>query len=385
MGGSPPAEGKSPKSRPEASEEFLRRLGASGAHAEAIRHAQPPRDDLRLGRICEDRGIQYVVAVDPRATVSEFIAECGPELLRDFRKGKAPRPVVGDWVWFRTSSIESNPATIHALVERRGAFTRLRPHSGEVQVLAANIDITLLLASVQQDFNPRRVERYLAATAEAGAQAVVVLGKVDLIDDREPYRRALRELVDQADIIEWSAVTLEGIDEIRRRLAPGVSAALLGSSGVGKSTLINKLIGEDMLDTSHVRRDGKGRHTTTRRQLVPLDSGGVVIDTPGIRELALHEAQEGVDATFDDVQRVAAQCRFNDCKHEREPGCAIRAAVEAGELSSQRVANFKKLKHELAASAEETARRRKRPGEPAKQGGPRAQTRRQRKRRGHDE
>ncbi len=318
-----------------------------------------PCPGARLARIAEDRGIRYVVVFDPAGELDEALADCSPEILRAFRRSEGPRPVVGDWVWVVAPRIASNPHRIEGIVPRLGAFTRQRPHSPEAQVLAANADMALLLAAAGPDFNLRRIERYLAASHEANASPILILGKVDLAEDRAHYLEALRELIDAAQIVQWSALTLEGLDELRERLAAGGTAALLGSSGVGKSTLINRLLGEERLDTNEVRRDGKGRHTTTRRQLLALPSGGVVIDTPGIRELALYEADEGVAETFEDVERVAADCRFNDCQHDAEPGCAVRLALDDGRLDPARVRNYLKLREELASSAQTRARRRR--------------------------
>jgi ribosome biogenesis GTPase len=238
---------------------------------------------------------------------------------------------------------------------------RRRPHQEEAQILAANIHRALLLSALGPDFNPRRIERYLAASHEAGAEPVIVLSKLDLCPDPTPYLEQLEGVRGEVPVICWSAKTLEGLETLRAQIPAGCTAVLLGSSGVGKSTLINRLLGDERLRTSQVRRDGKGRHTTTTRQLLNLESGGVVIDTPGIREIALWDADEGVQETFAEVEEVARTCRFNDCKHEVEPGCAVQAALKVGSLDTERVAAYLKLREELQATATEVASRRRPP------------------------
>ena len=338
---------------------FPASLGASQALSDALTELAPPR--TRLGRVAEDRRIHYVVALDPAGDPSELLCEYAPERLRDYRKGSALRPVVGDWVFVEAEPSTGGLATIEHVHPRAGWFSRRRPHTGEEQVLAANIDEAFLLSAAGPDFNPRRIERYLTAAKEARARPLVVLGKVDLVDDLTPYREALASFGEDLEVLPWSAETLEGLDFLRDRLRPGRTAALLGSSGVGKSTLINRLCGERRLATQEVRRDGKGRHTTTTRQLIVLEDGGVVIDTPGIRELALWEAREGLSETFEEVEAAAAQCRFRDCRHGDEPGCAVVSGMESGSLDPDRVASFLKLRDELESAERERAARRKPP------------------------
>jgi ribosome biogenesis GTPase len=255
-------------------------------------------------------------------------------------------PAVGDWVAVRGGRI-------HAVLPRRTAVTRRTPGSnaGE-QVLAANVDLVVVVVAPGRDANPRRVERLLALAWESGGQPVVVLGRADLCPewgtDVAGELAGLAAVAPGVRVLALSCYTGEGVDEVAAMLAPGRTAVLLGSSGVGKSTLVNRLAGRDLLATGEVRDDGKGRHTTTTRQLVVLAGGGLVIDTPGLRELGLWTNGAGTAAAFDDVEALAAGCRFDDCRHRTEPGCAVLEALEDGRLPAARFAAWEKLRRELA-------------------------------------
>jgi ribosome biogenesis GTPase len=258
-------------------------------------------------------------------------------------------PAVGDWVALRLPPGDGN-ALIQAVLPRRSKFSRKSAgRAMREQVVAANADTVFLVVGLDNDFSPRRVERYLAAAWESGASPVVVLNKVDLCADAVDRVDAIREVVKAVPVHAVSALCGDNLDAIAAYCAPRRTVALLGSSGVGKSTLINRLVGCDLLTTAAVRqKDGRGRHTTTHRELIFLPGGGMVIDTPGMRELQLWEADEGVQITFDEVETLAKGCRFRDCLHHDEPGCAVRAAVEAGELASDRLASMHRLQKELA-------------------------------------
>jgi ribosome biogenesis GTPase len=231
--------------------------------------------------------------------------------------------------------------------------TRRTPGSnaGE-QVLAANVDLVVVVVAPGRDANPRRVERLLALAWESAAQPVVVLGRADLCPDLgtdvASELAGLAAVTPGVRVLALSCYTGEGVDEVAAMLTPGRTAVLLGSSGVGKSTLVNRLAGRDLLATGEVRNDGKGRHTTTTRQLVVLAGGGLVIDTPGLRELGLWTGGAGAAAAFDDVEVLATGCRFNDCRHRTEPGCAVLEALEDGRLPADRLAAWEKLQRELA-------------------------------------
>jgi len=254
-------------------------------------------------------------------------------------------PAVGDWV-----GIDLKSNLIEVLLPRRTSISRKEVWlATREQILAANVDIAFLVQALPLDFNPRRLERYLAMAWESGAQPVVLLTKTDLVDDVQPYLDQVEGVtLGSCPVLAVSARTGEGLDEFRAWLEPNKTAVLLGSSGVGKSTIVNSLVGEELLPTQEVREgDQLGRHTTTRRELILIPTGGVVLDTPGIRELQLWDAD--LERTFGDVEEVARRCRFADCNHDREPGCAIREALANGSLSQERWQSYVKLQRELAA------------------------------------
>ncbi len=262
--------------------------------------------------------------------------------------GAGELPAVGDWVAVAPRSDEG-AATIQAVLPRRTKFSRkVAWAAAEEQVLAANIDTVFLVTSLNEDFNLRRLERYLTLAWESGAQPVIVLTKADLCDDVEGRVLAVEAISFGVPVHAISSSTGAGLDLVRSHLAPGRTIALLGSSGVGKSTLVNTLAGREVLAVQEIREsDGEGRHTTTHRQLVLLPEGGLVLDTPGMRELQLWESSEGLGETFADVEELAARCRFGDCAHRTEPGCAILAALEDGTLEEERWTSYQKLQREL--------------------------------------
>ncbi len=258
------------------------------------------------------------------------------------------RPAVGDWVAVRDGD---DLAIIHAVLERRTALVRRAAGSAaNAQVVAANIDLVFIVTAVTRDYNPRRIERYLAAVWDGGAEPVIVLNKSDLDGDIPAMRDELAVIAPGVPVVGTSTVTAEGLDELRRFLAPGKTIGLVGSSGVGKSSIVNRLLGDEAQDTRATRRDEKGRHTTTRRDLVVLPQGGLLIDTPGMREFGLVEDGGGVDTLFMDIVEIATRCHFRDCSHQGEPGCAVLAAVESGELDGQRLQSYLKLQREIAAA-----------------------------------
>jgi len=250
-------------------------------------------------------------------------------------------PVTGDWVAL------SPEGRIEAVLPRRTAFLRREP--GEAmrpQVIAANADVAFLVMGLDHDYNPRRLERYLYLTTVSGARPVIVLNKVDLGEDLDERCRACERL---APVVALSALTGAGLGALLSQVEPGETAVLLGSSGAGKSTLANRLRGYEAMRTQPVREhDSRGRHTTTHRELIALDLGWLLMDVPGLRELQLWNAPEALDHTFADVAALAAQCRFGDCRHQTEPGCAVRQALEGGRLDGGRWGSFQKLEREIA-------------------------------------
>jgi len=262
-------------------------------------------------------------------------------------------PTVGDWVALDDGGV------IAAVLPRRSMFKRMaadgtRRVAGldDEQVMASNVDVALLVAGLDNDFNLRRIERYLAVAWSSGITPVVVLNKSDLADNVDGRLVAVGAIAPGVATVAVSAHTGAGLDDLRGHLRPGATAAILGSSGVGKSTLVNALLGEDRQKTAVVREsDSRGRHTTTHRELFELPGGSLLVDTPGIRALEVLGADEGVESTFDDVVDLAAACRFSDCRHDGEPGCAVRAAIVDGRLAEDRLASHRKLERELAHAA----------------------------------
>jgi ribosome biogenesis GTPase len=277
-------------------------------------------------------------------------AQLSGRLRHDALEGELP--VVGDWVAAQLRPEECS-ATIAACLPRKTSLIRKRAgRASAPQVLAANIDVVFVVTSLNADLNARRIERTLAMIWEGGAQPVVLLTKLDLCSDPRRSIEDIEAVALGVPVHALSSLSGEGIDVLARYLQRGRTLALIGSSGVGKSTLANRLIGEERLTTSEVRAsDDKGKHTTTSRELFVLPSGALLIDTPGMRELGLWDAGSGVDATFEDIEQLAVTCRFGDCRHQREPGCAIHAAIANGSLEDGRWRSYEKLQRELAHEA----------------------------------
>lgn len=256
-------------------------------------------------------------------------------------------PAVGDWVVYRLDKVGGR-ALITALLPRRTRVARkVAGSTTDQQVVAANIDTIFIVMGCDADFNLRRLERYLVLTRDSGAAPIVLLNKADRVPDAEARRQETETILRDVPVRLLSATTGLGFDQLSQDLRPGRTVALLGSSGVGKSTIINRLAGRDILRTGDVREsDERGRHTTRHRQLVLLPSGAMVIDSPGMRELQLWDAAEGVEAAFEDIDALAGDCRFRDCTHRSEPGCAVRRAVEEGRLPASRLHGYVKLADE---------------------------------------
>ncbi|HWL37582.1 MAG TPA: ribosome small subunit-dependent GTPase A [Frankiaceae bacterium] len=252
-------------------------------------------------------------------------------------------PTVGDWVAVR------EPGVIEAVLPRRSAFVRHGATNATVgQVLAANVDLVFVVVALSAPPNLRRLERFLALAWESGAQPAVLLTKADLWPDLPEVVASVTAAAPGCPVHAVSVVEGVGVEDVRAHLTPGRTVVLLGASGVGKSTLANALLGADHLATKEIREvDGKGRHTTTHRELIPLPGGAVLIDTPGLRGLMLWDAEEGLEKAFADVETLIPYCRFNDCAHRTEPGCAVLAALDAGTLEPRRWESYQKLQREL--------------------------------------
>jgi ribosome biogenesis GTPase len=256
-------------------------------------------------------------------------------------------PGVGDWVTLRTHP-GSGPQLIDAVLPRRTLFTR-GANASRAQVIAANVDLVFVVAGLDADYNLRRIERYVSRVWASGARPLVLLNKADLASEVDARVRAVELRCPTVTVLPLSALRAEGLDPLRAMITEGLTAALVGSSGAGKSTLINSLLDEERMATGGLReRDGRGRHTTTHRQLVRLPGGGLLLDTPGMRELRMPD-EEGLNAVFSDIASLARRCRFRDCQHDAEPGCAVREAIEAGLLAEDRLLHLQKLEREAHA------------------------------------
>lgn len=257
-------------------------------------------------------------------------------------------PAVGDWVVISLRA-EEKRATIHKVLPRKSKFSRkVAGLETREQIVAANVDKVFLVNALNRDFNIKRIERYLIMAWESGADPVIILSKADLCDDLEEKLMEVERTAVGVPIHVISTVDGRGLDELNQYLIPGRTIALLGSSGVGKSTLINHLAQKELQKTNEVREyDDRGRHTSTSREMFVLDSGTIMIDTPGMREIQMWSGEEGITEAFEDIEKLAARCKFTDCKHKKEPGCAVREAIENGTLSSERFESYIKLQKEI--------------------------------------
>ena len=298
-------------------------------------HSERGFDPARV--VAEHRGGYYV-----RGVRGDLLARARGKLRDDELWGGMP--AVGDWVAIVDAA--GDGAAIEAVLPRRTKFSRKTPWlKAEEHILVANVDTVFLVSGLDHDFNPRRMERYLTAAWDSGADPVVVLTKLDVCDDLRKLDDAEAVAVG-VPVLAVSNVTGHGIDEVRSLLRPARTFALLGSSGTGKSTLVNRLARRELMATGGLRNDGRGRHTTRHRQLLVLPDGSILVDTPGLRELQIWEGD--VDSAFSDVADLAARCRFNDCAHETEPGCAVQEALDSGSLDPARWESYLRLQRELS-------------------------------------
>lgn len=290
--------------------------------------------------VSQQRGVIYLQTEEGRRSI---------QLLKSM-----PAFAVGDWVVLDSSGAFIRLLERFSLFSRKAAGTR-----ASTQLIASNIDTVFIVSSMNQDFNLNRIERYLALANEADVESVIVLTKLDACDDPDRYTDQIREMNPFLEVVTVNSLNPDSIRKLDGWCVEGKTVAFLGSSGVGKSTLINTLLGEATQQTSAIREDdAKGRHTTTSRSIHILSSGGLLLDTPGMRELQLADCEQGVDETFSEIIELSEQCRFKDCQHENEPGCAVRAAIESGDLDERRLGNYLKLIKEQELNAATLAERR---------------------------
>ncbi len=323
---------------------MLERLGWTPAFEDHFA-AHFATDGLEPARVAVEHRDAYVLYT----TRGERAAELSGRLRHSVEE-RGDLPAVGDWV--AVADVEgSERALVHAVLPRRTKFSRMAAtdHGQTVeQVVAANVDVVFLAAGLDGDLNIPRLERYLTLGWESGAEPVVVLTKSDLCDDVPAVLVRVEAVAVGVPVHAVSNLTGEGIPALRAYFEGDRTIAALGSSGVGKSSLVNRLAGEELMATGRLRSDGRGRHTTSNRQLLPLPDGGLFLDTPGMRELRLWESEDGLANAFDDVIAAAGRCRFADCAHESEPGCGVRAALADGTLARERFESWRKLQGELA-------------------------------------
>ncbi|HEY2421408.1 MAG TPA: ribosome small subunit-dependent GTPase A [Neobacillus sp.] len=302
-------------------------------------------EDMILGRIALEHKQLYRVWTE----VGELLCEVSGR-FSFVAENREDYPAVGDWVILKARPKEGR-GTIYSVLPRNSKFSRkVAGGTAEEQIVATNVDTVFLVNSLNEDLNLRRIERYLLLTWDSGASPVIVLSKADLCEDiKEKLTEVENITYGGVPVIPISSETMSGIDELTSFLLPGKTIALLGSSGVGKSTLTNRLLGEEKQVVQEIRQaDDKGRHTTTHREMILLPNGCVLIDTPGMRELQLWEGSEGLSETFAEIDELAFHCRFRDCLHNDEPGCAVVEAIEQGIIDAGRLSSYNKLQKELA-------------------------------------
>ncbi len=298
-------------------------------------------EGLIRGRVAEEQRGAYVLLCEHGALDATVTGR-----MMHQADAREDYPAVGDWVLARMVPGEVK-AVIHRVLPRRTKLSRKTAGTQIAeQIIVANVDVVFVVSALDRDLNARRIERYLSVIWESGARPVVVLNKADLAEDRQSLVREVERSVVGSDVIVTSAATAEGIDDVRRHIERGKTAAFVGSSGVGKSSLVNCLLGRAEQSVNELNAYGKGSHTTTSREMLFVPGGGLIVDTPGLRELALWDAEQGLSQAFADVESFFSGCAFNDCSHVSEPGCAVQGALRAGRLDHERWDSYRKLERE---------------------------------------
>lgn len=323
----------------------LEQLGWNSFFSESFQNCPFNLPDFTVGRIA----VEYANRYDILYSNGECSAELSGKLRFDAEFDAAELPSVGDWVVMQLFD-GNERAIIHYVLPRKSKFSRkVAGKKIDEQIVAANIDLVFIVMGADGNFNIRRMERYLATAFNSGAKPVIVLNKTDLSPNKEHQIEQIRLSAATADVIPMSAVSDQSIENLTRLILPGLTCVFLGSSGVGKSSIINRITGFEKQSIGEVSdHNTKGKHTTTKRELIVLENGGIVIDTPGMRELQLWEDDEGLDSAFGDIVNLETLCRFSDCKHGNEPGCAVQEALSNESLDSKRYESYLKLKREIA-------------------------------------